>query len=99
MNVQLLNLFYLNLSKKYQHDDKITILNLIFAKMVVHEITHVALRYTSLDFNISSSTFNDQSDKEKTLKLDESGCIAENLLFKAKINWIESAEGFKKSLI
>jgi hypothetical protein len=67
--------------------------------MVVHEITHVALRYTSLDFNISSSTFNDQSDKEKTLKQDESGCIAENLLFKAKINWIESAEGFKKSLI
>ena len=57
LNIQLLNLFYLNLSKKYQHDDKITILNLIFAKIVVHEITHVALR-----------------------------------LFKAKIDWIESAE-------
>ena len=72
LNIQLLNLFYLNLSKKYQHDDKITILNLIFAKIVVHEITQVALRYTSNDFNISTPTFNNQSDKETTLKLDES---------------------------
>ena len=92
LNIEMLNLFYSELLNKYQHDDKITILNLIFAKIVVHEITHVALRYTFNDFNISTPTFNDQNDKETTLKLDEAGCITENILFKARIDWIESAE-------
>ena len=50
--------------------------------------------------NISTPTFNDQSNKETTLKLDESGCIAENILFKAKIDWIESAEkGFNLDVL
>ena len=75
---------------KFQDENKIAIFNLNFIRVIVHEIAHVALRHTFTDFNISTSTF--QNGNKTTQKLDEAGLIAENMLFKARIDWMESAE-------
>ena len=74
--------------------DKRTIFKLNFIRLIVHELTHVVLRYVMGDLNSSTPTIlyvQKQEDCHKSTGLRESGYIAEELLLGQRIDFIKTS--------
>jgi hypothetical protein len=84
------------LYKNYSQWKKIVIQKCNFARLVLHEMTHVILRRAINDFNLSSpKIFEANTDAILPVSYDgsiEAGVMAEKVLFKDKIDWQKSAE-------
>jgi hypothetical protein len=79
VNLNELISLYLNLSK-----EKISVMNLNFTRLIIHEMAHVALRSTTKDFNISTPVLIESSNNPtlKSCEYYEAGIIAEKIFLK-----------------
>ena len=81
-------LILINLSCEYSSDDKNLILKLYLTRLFLHELTHVILRKTLNDFNLSSPNIFESTHQEADAScLIEAGILAEKELFGGKIDW------------
>ncbi len=76
-------------------EESITISNLNFTRLIVHEIAQVSLRHTLNDFNVSTTSLNKSTVNKSLEIIEEAGCYAEEKLFKGRIDWLASTiKGF-----
>lgn len=80
----------------YSDEEKLKLFKLSFTALFIHEVTHVVLRSSMNDFNVSSlkawDTSNENVEEEKRPSFVEAEIFAEKKLFKAVIDWEKSAE-------
>ena len=100
---ELENLY--DLSHQFLHDDKLLILKLNLIRLILHEITHVVLRHTLNDFNISSPKYYENNHQLGAASVScdasnliEAGLWAEKKLFNGKIDWKKSAMSSKLNI-
>ncbi len=87
------------LSENYSENEKLLISKLNFTRLVLHEITHIILRKSLNDFNISSPKLFEATNHTYSTKTSiEAGIFAENELFNARINWKKSATSSKLNI-
>ena len=83
-------------STKYTEAEKFVILKCNFTRTLLHEMTHVILRKTLNDFNMSSpKTYEATSQLSTTITNEtaiEAGILAEKRLFNERIDWKMSAK-------
>lgn len=81
----------------YSNEDTFLILKMSLIRLILHEMTHVVIRHTINDFNLSSPKIHENSHQKteadacKATKLIEAGECSEKELFNGKINWRTSA--------
>ena len=91
INQDMISNIYNRLSKLYTLEEKLTILKINFVRLVIHETTHVALQYTKNDLNMSSP-FKKNIINSNSCNIDEAGVMAENKVFKGRIDWLKTGE-------
>ena len=61
------------------------ILKMNFARLIVHEMAQVALRATTMDFNMSTSELINRNNSSHAYAILEAGAIADKKLFKIRV--------------
>ena len=78
-------------------ENKLLILKMFFTRVILHELTHVVLRQTLNDFNISSPQIYETKHQATSTtscqisNMIEAGLILEQEIFSGKIDWFRSA--------
>jgi hypothetical protein len=77
------------LNMNLDKESKMIILKLDFIRLIQHELTHVLLRESADDVNISTPDILNNNNRDELIK--ESGIIAEVTHFGGRIDWVESS--------
>ena len=87
------DVLYTKLLRILSEENSILVLKMNFLRLILHEMTHVALRATTQDFNPSTPTLIDESNKNSKEKIKncQAGILAEKKFFSVRIDWFQSA--------
>lgn len=91
VNVDTISMLYGHLCKDYSNDEKLAILKMNFVRVILHEVTHVALRFAKNDFNMSSPAER-KTNTSASYAISEAGVMTEIEVFKGRINWKKTGE-------
>ena len=85
---------YSKLNAKLDKDSKMIILKMDFIRLIQHELTHLLLRESANNVNISTPDLLKNSNRDHLIQ--ESGIMAESKHFSRRIDWVLSS--FSKTL-